>query len=236
MLPAPEKMLASSALDFYKANQPLAAAILFAEAAQLAPNNAEVLCGLGSALARSAGALVRRPFFEKAAQAFHRCIACSNTGPHAEICKEWLAELRAEIDVAAQPPLDPADLPALLDFLHVQPGIVEDAIDGLGEDNAMGVIMAVGAVPILRFLPVLLAAVEGRWGASAARSALKRVVPFGDRPEIRAAMERTAASPLAAELEPYLSFAMRGDVPARVEFVPAQPAPEPPAKKPWWKI
>lgn len=248
MNPVPHELMGRAAMVHYKGGEPLAAALLFGEAARLAPEDPDLLNGLGHSVLACAGVLVRKPFFEWADAIFRRVLVLAPDGPLAPLSRQRLEEIAGELGPGERPPLDPARLPELLSFLQVEPGLVEQAVDKLSQDDAMFQIMAVGAVPVERFLPVLLAAVGGRWGPGAARSALKRLANFGPRPEITAALEQVAASPLAEELQPYLSFAMQGRSPTHpvVRAAPAVAPTEAPAaaptevpvepKKPWWKF
>lgn len=237
MNPVPHELMGRAAMVHYKGGQPLAAALIFGEAARLAPEDTGLLNGLGHSVLACVGVFVREPFFEWADAIFRRVLALEPEGPMAPLGRQRLEEIARELGPGERSPLDPARLPELLSFLQVEPGLVEQAVDKLSQDDAMFQIMAVGAVPVERFLPVLLAAVGGRWGPGAARSALKRLAGFGPRPEITATLEQVAASPLAEELQPYLRFAMQGRSPTH-PVAPAESPAEPPAepKKPWWKL
>ena len=56
---------------------------------------------------------------------------------------------------------------------------------------------------------VARAAILGRWGMGAARSALKRVAPLLDRVDVRAAITEAARGPHCDELRPYLASALQ---------------------------
>jgi hypothetical protein len=189
--------------DFFRAGQPLAAAIVYGELAQGGLSTPELWCGLGSALMASRGVMVRAPFEAWAAKVFRRGAPAFPGTPYAEVALEWLTELPQAKGTA---PLDDAEIPAMLAFLLVNERVLPDAAAALPEDAMMGTVMALGDRKSPLYLPVLRDAVEGKLGAGAARSALKRIGPFLERPEMLASLLAAKTSPEREELEPYLSF------------------------------
>ena len=210
----------------------LAAAIVFGETARHAPDDVAVLAGFGSAVANSAGVFVVAPFVQWSTRILRRCLELAPSGPYANLARERLAELRKKPEWKDLPPIRPEDFDELLTFLDINTTIVVEAIDSVAPDDHMFMVMALGNLGAPRFVPALAAAVSGRWGAEAARSALKRVGKFQGRREIREAMVALRESPLGAECDPYLSWAEQRAPPAE----DSAPPPAPPAKKPWWKL
>ena len=242
----PSALGAKAAMLFFKRDAYLAAAIVYGETAKLAPDNPEVLVGLGAAVGNSAGVLVIAPFVQWSTRILKRCLAVSGSGPYAEVARQRLKELEGKKEYRDLPTLEPADLDELLAFLDIDRTIVVAAIDGIADDDKMFAVMALGDLRALRFTPVIAAAIEGRWGAAPIRSALKRVGPFAKRRSIHEAFAKLKASALAAEAQPYLEFAEKGlppaseveddPVPAPPRRAAAAPAEVPPPPKPWWKI
>jgi hypothetical protein len=189
------------ATEFYKAAQPLAAAVVYAELAQGGASSAQLWCGLGSALMGSRGVFVRAPFESWAARAFHRGAPLFAGTPYAAVVDEWRADLPPG-DVA---PLDDAALAALLKFLMVEERVLVDAAAKLPPEEAMGAVMTLGDRDSPLYMPLLRAAVMGELGDGAARAALKRIGRYAEWPEIQAAVLVARDGPKAAELGPYLT-------------------------------
>lgn len=198
------------------AEHPLAAGLLFAEAARIRSDDPTVLIFLGSSLVRAAQVLPRAEAAIWAARIFHR-VADVGSDADREHAHRWLQMLEA--DVGPQRSLRVEDLEGVSSFLGGDPETLPRALDALDEGAAMFQVMAMGSVSP-RFLSVLLSAVEGRWGASAARAALKRIVGLVDRVDVQASLSRAADGPLASGLEPYLSAARRGELAADWDLEP----------------
>ncbi|KAB2910803.1 MAG: hypothetical protein F9K40_01895 [Kofleriaceae bacterium] len=189
---------------FLSARQPLGAAVLLAEAARGGSRDPEVWCGLGAALMGSRGVLVSKPFEDWAALVFRDAPSFAGT-PYAEVAAEWQASVPAP---ARAEPLTRADLDELLRFLLVTEDVLVECVDGLAADDQMFAVMViVEASP--HASAVARAAILGRWGMGAARSALKRVAPLLDRVDVRAAITEAARGPHRDELRPYLASALQ---------------------------
>jgi len=200
----PENLLEKAALTFWRARQPLAAAVLFADLVGGGSEAPPVWCGLGSSLMASRGVLVRQPFEAWAARVFARAMPLVAGTPFEAAAKTWAAEL----PVASAVAFTAAEAPALLDFLLVTDAVLPDAVAPLPEEDRMFAVMAMGDRANVRYVPVLCAAIDGRFGPGAARSALKRVGPFLDRVDLRAALGRAARAPASQELQPYLGWVL----------------------------
>jgi hypothetical protein len=194
-----------AAMDLFKAGQPLASALVYAELAEdrVGTDDAELWCGLGSALMASRGRLVRAPFEEWASKVFRRGAPLFRGTPYAPVVAEWLEELPS---AASALPLADAEIPSMIAFLLVNEAVLPDAIAALPGDDAMGVVMALGDRADPLYVPALRAAVEGKFGGGAARSALKRIGAFLDRPEMQASLLAASQGAIREELGPYLSF------------------------------
>lgn len=227
----------------FKAKQPTAAAIVLAMTAMTAPDDPAVLTPLGASLAGGVGVFVRKPFVHWATRTLLRSIAVGKEGPFVKVATEILADLRTmEEWQEGLTPLEPGDLEEMLVFLDIDPMIVVEGIDAAPENDQMFLVMALGDMASPRLVPVVAAAISGRWGAAPVRSALKRFRPFANRKSIRDALVALRAGPLAAEAGPYLDYAER-DLPT--EIIDDTPKPKrasapAPAKtdvaKPWWKF
>lgn len=214
----------------FQAKQPTPAAIVLAVTAKALPEDPAVLTALGASLAAGVGTVVRKPFVHWATRALLRSIAVGKEGPYVDAAEQILDDLRGMAEwEEGLAPLEPGDLEELLDFLDIDRRMLVEGIDAVAPDDRMFMLMALGDMESPRFVPVLAAAIEGRWGGAAARSALKRFRPFADRKSIRDALVKLRQGPLAAEVGPYLDFAER-DLPA--EIVDDTKA----AEKPWWKF
>lgn len=189
-----------------RAGQPLGAALLLTELTLESSRDPEVWCGLGAALMGARGTLVRKPFEQWAARVFHQAGALVRGTPFAEVAVHWQAQLPPPGDA----PLEGRELAELFAFLQVTDDVWPAAIDGLPPADHMLAVMVLGdhsphAAPVIR------AAVGGRWGAAAARAALKRAGRFAARDvDVRAAIVEAAGRPGSAELEPYLGWAIDG--------------------------
>lgn len=200
------QMLDTAAFDLFKARQPLAAAIVFAEALRLAPENADAWCKLGSAVGDSAGVLVTTPFWTWSARCLRTSLGLNEDGAYADLARERLALLGQTIDTGAVEPARADEIDELLGFLDINERIVADALVALADP--MMAVMALGDHGGARFAPAIIAAIRGELGAGAQRSALKRIGPFADNVGVRAAVRDLAASPAAEEAQPYLGWAM----------------------------
>jgi hypothetical protein len=205
MLPDADGMALRAAMDFFKAQQPLAAALVYAEAAQGGASAPGLWCGLGSSLMRCRGVLVRRPFEIWAAKVFRRGEPTFPGSPYAEIARDWLRELP---EAGREAPLRDEELPAMIEFLLINERVLPEAAAALPQDDRMGVVMALGDRRAPLYVPLLRDAIEGRLGDGAARSALKRVGAFLERPDVQASLLAAARSPSRDELEPYLKFVL----------------------------
>jgi hypothetical protein len=201
--PASDDFAMKTALTFFRARQTLAAAIIYTEVAQGGASTPGLWCGLGSALMASRGTFVRKPFEAWAAKVFRRGAPSFPGTPYAAAAKDWLAELPGAERVA---PLTDEELPRMLEFLVVNEAVLPEATAALPDEDRMGVVMTLcgRAKPV--YLPLLRAAIEGRLGHGAARSALKRIGPFLERAELQASLLAAAEAPDREELEPYLGF------------------------------
>lgn len=199
-------MLDSVAFELFKARRPLAAAILFAEALELTPDDADAWCKLGAAVGDSAGLLVTAPFWTWSARCLRASLERSDEGAYADLARERLALLADKIDVDALEPARIDEVGELLDFLDVDERVVADGFAAL--DDAMMAVMAVGDHGGARFAPAIIAAIRGELGPGAQRSALKRIGPHSDNVGVRAAVVDLARSPAAEEARPYLDWAM----------------------------
>lgn len=228
-------ILPSAARVFLKHGQGLPAAVCFTVAIRNDTiESPELLAGLGAACAGGAGGVSERePLFRWAGRALLRCLEVAG-GELAEVADEQLRAVRAELDVDSLTPLTAEDLPELLGFLDVDDTYLVNAIDAIPEDQRMFLIMALGDCPEDAFAPALQEAMRGRWGAPAARSALKRAPYWWERQWVQGAVLTLATSPLSDECQPYLSWTMNA------MFVPAPvppPVPPPvPANEFWYWI
>lgn len=206
MFPDAEVQALALALDFYKAGQPLATALVCAELASKGVSSAELWCMLGSALMMSRGRLVRRPFEIWAAKVFRRGESLVAGTGYAEPVREWLAELPEAPRTA---PLVDAELPEMIEFLLVHEQVLPEAIAGLGEEQRMGAVMVLGDRADPLYVPVLRAAIVGRFGEGAARSALKRVGRFIERADVQGSLATAMTLPIREQLGPYLETVVR---------------------------
>lgn len=193
-------------MDLFKARQPLAAALVYAEIAGSGYSTPELWCGLGASLLASRGQFVRTPFEVWAAKVFRRGEPGFGGTPYAAVVQDWLPALP---DYPNSQPLSDAEIPEMIEFLQVNEAVLPGAVATLAPDAAMSVVMALGDRAHPLYLPLLRAAVEGKLGDGAGRSALKRVGPFLDRPEMLASLLVASTSPRREELEPYLKFLLQ---------------------------
>ncbi|MCW5808454.1 MAG: hypothetical protein KIT31_39250 [Deltaproteobacteria bacterium] len=221
-------------MAFLKAQHPLAAAIVFGEAAKLTPADPALLLGLGIAVRSSAGVLVTRPFVEWSVRILKRCIELDAHGDHGRVAGDRLAALACSPDYADLPAIEPADLDVLVAFLDVAPAtVLPDAISALPDDDRMFAIMSLAELRSPRFWSAIAAAISGTWGLGPARSALKRVAPYGHHRAVRTALASLRASPRGEDCDPYLHFAERlvADIP-----ITEPTAPPPTAPRRWWRL
>lgn len=190
-------------MNLFKGRQPLAAAVVYAEVARSGFASAELWCGLAASLMGSRGTFVRKPFEVWAAKVLRRGEAAFAGTPYAEVVQDWLAELP---DAPRTAPLADAEIQEMIDFLLVNEAVLTDAVLALPPDAAMGVVMALGDRKDPMYVPLLRAAVEGRLGDGAARSALKRIGPFVGRSDMQASLLIVSQSPMGEALGPYLGW------------------------------
>ncbi len=189
---------------FLRARQPLGAAVVLAELARRGNRDPEVWCGLGAALLGSRGALVVKPFELWAARVLREAEPLVFGTP--------FAQTRLELERGLPPPataepMDAVALDELIPYLLVTDDVLPGAIDGLPADDRMFAVMML-ADHSGHALPVIRAAIRGRWGPPAARAALKRCGRFLDRVDLRAAITAAGGSPGHDELEPYLGHVL----------------------------
>lgn len=193
-------------MDLFKARQPLAAALVYAEVAGSGFASPELWCGLGSSLMNCRGRIVRKPFEVWAAKVFRRGESSLKGTPYAEVVSEWLTELPEAPKTA---PLQDAEIPAMIDFLLVNEDVFPQAVGALQPDAAMGIVMALGDRKHPLYVPLLRAAIEGKLGDGATRSALKRIGPFLERSDMLASLLIASQSPRREDVEPYLGFVLQ---------------------------
>lgn len=203
MLPDGDAQTFGAGMDLFRAGQPLAAALIWAELARSGMASAQLWCALGSALMQCRGQLVRRPFELWAGKVFNRGAAVIAGTTYAGPVSEWLAELP---EAPTQASLTDAEIPEMIEFLLVHERVLPDAVAALADGERMGIVMALGDRGDALYVPLLRRAIEGHLGAGAARSAAKRIGKFLDRPDMQASLAAASASPIAAELGPYLTW------------------------------
>ncbi len=150
---------------------------------------------------QSRGQLVRRPFELWAGKVFNRGASAIAGTEYAAPVDEWLTELP---EAPTQPPLADAEISELIEFLLVNECLLPDAVAALGDDDRMGVVMALGDRGVPLYVPLLRRAIEGQLGGGAARAAAKRVGKFLERADLQASIEAARTLPIAEELGPYL--------------------------------
>jgi len=192
------------AFALFKAGQPLGASIIWANALRIGTASPVTYAGLGSGLLDSRGMLVRKPFEEWAAKVFARGAPVLAGSEYASVVEDRRAQIPAGTPAV---PLRDDEIPALIEFLLVNESVLPDAIAALPADDHMSAVMALGNGDPL-YVGVMRAAVAGRYGDGAARSALKRIGPFLDRVDVQGSIGVAAESPMAEELGPYLTFVL----------------------------
>ena len=242
----------------FKAEQYLAAAILYGEAAKRAPDDPAVLLGFGAAVGNCAGVMVVEPFVQWSTRILERCIIKDNGGPNTAVARERIDTLGKSPHYKQLPPLEPADIEPLLAFLDVSPStIMADGVAALPDEDRMIAIMALGELGAARFGSAIARAVSGQWGASPANAAFKRIRPFAGHRIVRESLQKLREDPTAEDTYgPYLrgAEAAVASTPITVETppgfqkvappcaTPSVSAGDPPsgaglaAKKPWWKL
>jgi hypothetical protein len=193
------------AFSLFTAGQPLGAAIIWANALRIGASAPVIYAGLGSALLDSRGVLVRKPFEEWAAKVFARGAPALAGSEYADVVEQRRAQIPAGTPAVS---LRDDEIPAMIEFLVVNESVLPDAIAALPPDDYMGVVMALGDVSDPLYIGVLRAAIAGRYGDGAGRSALKRIGPFLDRVDVQGSLAVAAESPIAEELGPYLTFVL----------------------------
>lgn len=206
----PNQLAFRIGMDLFKARQPLAAALVYAELAGSGFSSAELWCGLGSSLMNCRGRMVRKPFEVWAAKVFRRGESAFKGTPYAEVVDNWLPELP---EAPTTKPLEDAEIPAMIDFLLVNEDVFPQAVGALAPDAAMGIVMGLGDRKHPLYVPLLRAAVAGKLGDGAARSALKRIGPFLERADMLGSLLIASQSPRREDIEPYLGFVL-GRLPA----------------------
>lgn len=234
--------------EFSAREQYLATAIVYGEAALAGVDQAEVWYDFGVALYRSAGVLVRKPFFEWAARSLKRAVPLADGTELEELIAEGLMDLSQQVTVDELAPITTEDLGPLLTFLDIDINTFPRAIAALEEEKRGYALMVLGDHGSPRFLPVMLSALRGSWGDHLTRVALKRLGKFGDSPEIRESLEVVVFSPRSREYQPYLQMAleridpewaydvMQDAAQAREENDPDGYSSGMGGSKPWWKF
>lgn len=187
-----------------RARKAHAAALVLAEHARKGSRLAETWCALGAALLGARHNLMVKPYERWAAWILRDAEEIVFMTPFAQPRLDLLKDLEpATYDER----VDAVALDQLIEFLATSENILPDAIDALARDDRT---LAVGLLADYsdHAAPVVRAAIQGRYGAAAARAALKRFRRFRNRGDIRAAITAAAASPRRDELEPYLGEAL----------------------------
>ncbi|MEM1000619.1 MAG: hypothetical protein AAGN35_26435 [Bacteroidota bacterium] len=233
--------------EFAAKEHHLAAAILLGEATLAGVNNAGTWYVFGVELFRSAGVLVRKPFFEWSARCLKRAVALVQDPELEELATEGLMDLSSQVNVDSLTAIEDDELESLLAFLDIDINTFPKAISALPEDQRGYALMVMGDHGSPRFLPVMLSALRGVWGDYPARVALKRLGNFGDTPEIRETLEVIVFSPRSRDYQPYLRMAMERIDPewamdllyeaeqAREENDPDYPE-DYGGNRPWWRF
>ena len=204
----PEGLLYDIGLKFQQHGQDLASAITFAELAKKQNDLPKTWCGLGAALAKSAGLFVKEPFWEYSVKSLKRCLTIAEGTQYEGICERWLEILKENVEVDSLDALKDSELDSLLEFIDQDETNLSQAIKLLPEKEQPFALMALGHQRLPRFLPALLAAIKGAFGHDAGRAALQRIGVFGELPEVRKALEEAAKSADGPYLQPEIGYAM----------------------------
>ncbi len=186
-----------------RAQRPLGAAVLLAELARKGNREPEVWTALGAALLGARHALMVKPFEQWAAWVLREAEPITFGTPFAQPRLELARDLAPP---ATEDPFDAYALDQLVAFLLTRKDVLITAVDGLAPAERV-LAVALLAETSVHAVPVVAAAIGGRWDAAAARAALSRCQRFLDRPEIRAAIAAATRSPARALLEPFLGRA-----------------------------
>lgn len=203
-------LLEQIAFGFYKQQQYLAAAMVFAELAKVEKESPAAWCGLATSLVNSAGMLVRKPFLEGAVKAFKRCLGVAEGTDYKDVCLDWLGNIgqEKEVDPAQFQAMRDEEIAPLLQFLDIDRETIPKAIDATPEQERMLVVMGLGDSRSPHFLIAMQAAAQMRWDEGSARSALKRLPTFAYQPETEQVLRAIAQKPESEQLQPYLKFAL----------------------------
>lgn len=187
-----------------RARRAHAAALVLAEHARKGSREAEVWCALGAALLGARHPLVVKPYERWAAWVLREAEPIVFMTPFAQPRLELASGLAPP---AHDDPMDAYALDQLIEFLATSEDVLADAFAAItGDDRALAVGLLAESSD--RAAPVVRAAITGRYGAAAARAALRRCRRFLHRGDVRAAITAAAASPSRDELDPYLGLAL----------------------------
>jgi len=175
---------------------------VYAELAMGGASSPELWCGLGASLLGCRGQLVRKPFEVWAAKVFRRGAPLFSGTSYQAVVQDLRAEIPTESLGAS---LEDGELPAMIEFLLCTERVLPEAIAELAESDVMGAVMRLGDRKSPLYVPLLRDAVEGHFGEGAARSALKRIGPFLDWPEMRASLLTAREDANPDDLCPYLA-------------------------------
>ncbi|HUQ02344.1 MAG TPA: hypothetical protein VM261_07595 [Kofleriaceae bacterium] len=183
-----------------RAGRAHAAALVLAEHARKGSRDPEAWCALAAALLGARHRLVVKPYERWAAMVLRDAEPIVFATPFAQPTLELMREVAAP---TSDDPMDAYALDQLIEWLVTSEDILPDAVAALAGDDR---VLAVGllAESSDHAATVVRAAIEGRFGAAAARAALRRCRRFLQRGDVVQAINAAARSPRRAELEPYL--------------------------------
>lgn len=187
-----------------RARRAHAAALILAEHARKGSRDPEVWCALGAALLGARHRLMVKPYERWAALVLRDAEPIVFATPFAQPTLDLMREVEPP---ATDDRMDALALDQLIAWLATAETILPDAVAALtGEDRALAVGLLAESSD--HAAPVVRAAIEGRYGAAAARAALRRCRRFFHRGDVIVALRSAAASPRRATLEPYLGAAL----------------------------
>ena len=187
-----------------RARRAHAAALVLAEHARKGSRDPETWCALGAALLGARHPLMVKPYERWAAWVLRDAEPIVFMTPFAQPRLELARDLPPP---SHDDPMDALALDQLVEFLATSGDVLPDAVAALtGDDRALAVGLLAESSD--HAAPVVRAAIAGRYGAAAARAALRRCRRFLHRGDIRAAITAAAASPGRDELDPYLGEAL----------------------------
>jgi hypothetical protein len=198
--PPPADAAVRVARMLLRARRGHAAALVLAEHARKGSRDPEVWCALAAALLGARHRLMVKPYERWAAMVLRDAEPIVFATPFAQPTLDLMREV--------EPPttddvMDAYALDQLIEWLATSEDILPDAVDALtGEDRALAVELL--AESSAHAATVVRAAIEGRYGAAAARAALRRARRFFHRGDVLQAIKAAAASPRRRALEPYL--------------------------------